>query len=88
MGVLRTWPSATTRTWRINVSGRPNGERIGDGGTSAKSDSSTIAAGSRISSAGDGALPWRPTTAGVHRIRVVDDHGRPAERDVDVRFIQ
>ena len=39
-------------------------------------------------SVADGALPWRPTTAGVHLIRVVDDHGRAAERDVDVRFTQ
>ena len=34
----------------------------------------------------DGALPWRPTTAGIHLIRVVDDHGRSAERDVEVQF--
>jgi penicillin-binding protein 1C len=34
----------------------------------------------------DGALPWRPTTPGAHLIRIVDDHGRSAERDVDVRF--
>jgi penicillin-binding protein 1C len=34
----------------------------------------------------DGALPWRPTTAGAHLIRVVDDHGRSAERDVNVQF--
>jgi len=34
----------------------------------------------------DGALPWRPTTAGMHLIRVVDDHGRSAERDVEVRL--
>jgi penicillin-binding protein 1C len=34
----------------------------------------------------DGALPWRPTTAGLHLIRVVDDRGRSAERDVDVRL--
>lgn len=34
----------------------------------------------------DGALPWRPTTAGVHLIRVVDDQGRSAERDVEVRL--
>jgi hypothetical protein len=36
--------------------------------------------------AADGSLSWRPTAAGVHVIRVVDDHGRSAERDVDVRF--
>ena len=34
----------------------------------------------------DGAFGWRPTTAGVHLIRIVDDHGRSAERDVDVEF--
>ena len=34
----------------------------------------------------DGALPWRPATPGAHLIRIVDDHGRSAERDVDVRF--
>ena len=36
----------------------------------------------------DGALAWRPTTAGVHLIRVVDDHGRSAERDVEVQLSQ
>lgn len=34
----------------------------------------------------DGAFAWRPATAGVHLIRIVDDHGRSAERDVDVEF--
>jgi hypothetical protein len=34
----------------------------------------------------EGALAWRPTEAGLHLIRVVDDHGRSAERDVDVQF--
>ena len=34
----------------------------------------------------DGALPWRPSTAGMHLVRVVDDRGRSAERDVDVQF--
>jgi hypothetical protein len=34
----------------------------------------------------DGALPWRPTSAGLHLIRIVDDHGRSAERDVDVQI--
>lgn len=34
----------------------------------------------------DGPLPWTPTTAGTHLIRVVDDHGRSAERDVTVQF--
>lgn len=34
----------------------------------------------------EGALPWRPAAAGVHLIRIVDDHGRSAERDVDVQF--
>lgn len=35
-------------------------------------------------SVAEGALPWRPQTAGIHLIRVVDDHGRSAERDVTV----
>ena len=35
----------------------------------------------------DGALAWRPTP-GVHLIRVVDDRGRSAERDVEVRIAQ
>ena len=34
----------------------------------------------------DGALPWRPTSPGIHLIRVVDDHGRSAERDVEIQF--
>ena len=32
----------------------------------------------------EGALPWRPQASGIHLIRVVDDHGRSAERDVTV----
>jgi penicillin-binding protein 1C len=36
----------------------------------------------------DGALPWRPAADGAHLIRIVDDHGRSAERDVEVRFTQ
>jgi penicillin-binding protein 1C len=35
----------------------------------------------------EGALAWRPT-AGVHLIRVVDDRGRSAERDVEVQIAQ
>jgi membrane carboxypeptidase/penicillin-binding protein PbpC len=34
----------------------------------------------------EGTLPWRPTAAGVHLVRVVDDRGRSTERDVDVQF--
>src|SRR5581483_3483800 len=34
----------------------------------------------------DGAVPWRPAAPGIHLIRVVDDHGRSAERDVEVRL--
>jgi penicillin-binding protein 1C len=34
----------------------------------------------------DGALSWRPAAAGSHLVRIVDDHGRSAERDVDVQF--
>ena len=33
-----------------------------------------------------GAIPWTPATDGMHLIRVIDDHGRTAERDVLVRF--
>jgi penicillin-binding protein 1C len=36
--------------------------------------------------AGAGALPWRPSADGAHLIRVIDDHGRAAERDVQVQF--
>jgi penicillin-binding protein 1C len=36
----------------------------------------------------EGALPWRSTASGMHLIRIVDDHGRSAERDVEVRFTQ
>jgi len=31
-------------------------------------------------------LAWRPTEAGIHLVRVVDDRGRSAEREVDVQF--
>jgi penicillin-binding protein 1C len=34
----------------------------------------------------EGALAWRPDTDGIHQIRVIDDHGRAAERDVLVQF--
>jgi penicillin-binding protein 1C len=33
-----------------------------------------------------GALSWRPTAEGAHLIRVIDDHGRTAERDIQVQF--
>jgi penicillin-binding protein 1C len=33
-----------------------------------------------------GAIPWTPAADGMHLIRVIDDHGRTAERDVSVRF--
>ena len=33
-----------------------------------------------------GAIPWTPADDGVHLIRVIDDHGRTAERDVNIRF--
>jgi penicillin-binding protein 1C len=36
--------------------------------------------------ASGGAFPWRPDSDGTHLIRVIDDHGRTAERDVEVRF--
>jgi membrane carboxypeptidase/penicillin-binding protein PbpC len=38
-------------------------------------------------SANGGAMPWHPTVDGVHLIRIVDDHGRTAERDVLVQLI-
>ncbi len=34
----------------------------------------------------EGALPWRPAQGGVRTIRVVDDHGRSSERDVNVQI--
>ena len=37
-------------------------------------------------SVAEGALSWRPAAAGTHLIRVVDDHGRSAERDVEIHF--
>jgi penicillin-binding protein 1C len=33
-----------------------------------------------------GALSWYPDAAGIRLIRVVDDHGRSAERDVEIQF--
>jgi penicillin-binding protein 1C len=33
-----------------------------------------------------GALAWRPAAEGLHLIRAIDDHGRTAERDVEVQF--
>jgi penicillin-binding protein 1C len=33
-----------------------------------------------------GAVPWTPSSDGIHLIRVIDDHGRTAERDVSIRF--
>ena len=38
------------------------------------------------SSASHGAVAWAPTADGIHVIRVIDDHGRTAERDVNVQF--
>jgi penicillin-binding protein 1C len=35
---------------------------------------------------GEGTFEWRPDTEGIHLIRAIDDHGRSAERDVEVRF--
>jgi penicillin-binding protein 1C len=33
-----------------------------------------------------GALAWHPSAAGLHLIRAIDDHGRAAERDVEVQI--
>jgi penicillin-binding protein 1C len=35
---------------------------------------------------GEGTFEWRPDTEGIHLIRAIDDRGRSAERDVEVRF--
>lgn len=37
-----------------------------------------------IQEAGGAPLAWRPTASGIHLIRIVDDHGRSAERDVQI----
>jgi penicillin-binding protein 1C len=34
----------------------------------------------------EGAFEWRPEAEGIHLIRAIDDRGRSAERDVEVRF--
>jgi len=34
----------------------------------------------------DGPLAWRPPSEGIHLIRAIDDRGRSAERDVEVRL--
>ena len=39
-------------------------------------------------SAHSGSFAWRPATAGAHVLRVIDDHGRSAERDVQVQFLR
>jgi penicillin-binding protein 1C len=36
--------------------------------------------------ASHGTVAWKPTADGIHLIRVIDDHGRTAERDVKVQF--
>jgi penicillin-binding protein 1C len=46
-------------------------------------DGSALIGAQRVA---EGALPWRPTSSGMHLIRVVDDRGRSAERDVEIRF--
>lgn len=37
-------------------------------------------------SAHAGSFAWRPSNEGAHFVRVIDDHGRSAERDVQVQF--
>ncbi len=37
-------------------------------------------------SVAEGAMAWRPAKDGIHLLRVIDDHGRAAERDVQVQF--
>ncbi len=38
-------------------------------------------------SAANGAMAWHPGRDGAHLIRIIDDHGRAAERDVAIRFV-
>jgi hypothetical protein len=38
--------------------------------------------------ASQGAIPWRPLTDSIHLVRVIDDHGRSADREVKVQFVQ
>jgi penicillin-binding protein 1C len=40
------------------------------------------------SAIGAGAMAWRPDAEGAHLIRVIDDHGRAAERDVQIQYAQ
>jgi penicillin-binding protein 1C len=46
-------------------------------------DGAALIARSRVT---HGAIPWTPSADGIHLIRVIDDHGRTAERDVTIRF--
>jgi penicillin-binding protein 1C len=46
-------------------------------------DGAALIARSQVS---HGALVWTPSTDGIHVIRVIDDHGRTAERDVNIQF--
>jgi len=46
-------------------------------------DGATLIAKSPVA---QGAIAWAPPADGIHLIRVIDDHGRTAERDVSVRF--
>jgi penicillin-binding protein 1C len=36
----------------------------------------------------ESATSWRPSAEGIHLVRIIDDHGRAAERDVQVQFVQ
>lgn len=40
----------------------------------------------RKAAVGEGAVAWRPEAEGVHLVRIIDDHGRSAEREVRVQF--
>jgi penicillin-binding protein 1C len=39
-------------------------------------------------STSEGALAWHPQSEGIHLIRAIDDRGRSAERDVEVRLVR
>jgi penicillin-binding protein 1C len=39
-------------------------------------------------SASEGTMAWRPSKDGIHLLRVIDDHGRVDERDVQVQTLK
>jgi penicillin-binding protein 1C len=39
------------------------------------------------STLGSGGMPWRPQAEGAQLIRAIDDHGRSAEREIQVQYV-